>query len=306
MKRTTRSLALAILAVLFLPALARADDPAPAAAVPDEQAKAALDRFEKETDRVSPEAYEKALRELAKVPHPDVADRLLKELKHARDPAREAAALDGLAGQKPSAEKVGKVVERILLKESKQIADQFKRGDAGYLIDHRTGDPDVTSPEGKAALAKLKARDLMVASALRCLLALDVHEHVDADAVAPLLQSAEDELAVAALEAIERWELWPALPDVLLLYQMYPRENRWETGSAVDLSGSGSDATAKAKWMLYFGHPDKKKPRPKVVEALKKCVKDLADLELEDPADLKALLRRDDVKEKVSGHGRRH
>jgi hypothetical protein len=86
---------------------------------------------------------------------------------------------------------------------------------------------------------------------------------------------------------------------------MYPRENRYETGSALDLSSIGTEATSKAKWMLVFGHPQKQRPRPEIVKAIKRCVEELTGTEVEDPGDLEALIRRKDVKAKIEASPRR-
>jgi hypothetical protein len=245
-----------------------------------------------------------AARALANVPHPDVAKRLLKELKHARDDELIAALLDGLAGQIPSRDDVGPAVVKLLTKRSEVLRKMLADGDPGFPLDPRTGDPDLDGVAGKAALARLAARDRMIAAGMRCLLSIDYHERLDATVVTPFLQSAEDDLVVVTLEAIARYEMWPALPAILDLFKMYPRDNRWETGAAHDFSGTGTTLSAKLLWMLYFGHPKKRIPRPRVVQALKDAVKELSGVEVEDPADLSAMLRRKDIREKVEGRKR--
>lgn len=283
-------------------AAAAASDPKPPPAVSKETAKEAVETFDAAMKAKEEEARLKAIEALGAVDHEEAADRLLKELRRSRTSALRQALFDALARQTASTAEVGPVVEKTVMLLAAETADRLKRGDAGFLIDRKTGDADVKSPEGRAALAESAAREQAIAAGFRCLLTLDYHKRLDADAVVAVLHSAEDELVTAALETMARRRLWDALPAVEKLYRMYPRENRWETGAVVD--AGGTNATAKAAWMKYFGHPKKQTARPEVVKAIRKAILDMTGREVEDPAALTALLREGDPSRLASTPGR--
>ena len=234
--------------------------------------------------------------------HKDVAKRLLKELRRQKESNLRAAVFDGLAGQVDSTDKVGPAVEKAVMMAAQEIGERFRKGDAGFLVNPRTGKADTASAEGQAKLVACSERDKMVTAGFRCLLAHDFHERLDAETVAHVLQSPDDELVEAALAHIARFKLYAALPAIHRLFRMYPRENRWETGAVLDVRGN--NATAQATWMVHFGHPRKQIPRPRVVAAIKKVLKELLDREVEEPADLEALLRDPDVRSRIEGRGR--
>jgi hypothetical protein len=156
-------------------------------------------------------------------------------------------------------------------------------------VNPRTGESDVASPEGKAAFTASAARDRMVAAGFKCLLALGFNERPGGSSIAGVIQSPDEVLIVAALAYAGRHRLIDALPAILMLFRMYPRDNRWETG-AVTHAG-GTNASAKAEWMLYFGHPGKRIPRPRVVAAVRAAILALTGREVDDPEDLAILLR---------------
>jgi len=298
MNESVRRFAL-LASLLLLAAAARADRGEPAT---DEAAEEAIERFEKAAKDEDPEGRRAAAEALGALRHEEVADRLLGALRRERDPLVRAAILEGLGRQRESAKEVGPKVERLLMKEAEEVAERRRKGDPGFPLDPRTGEPDPDDPETKAALLALEKRDRARAAALRCLLDLGYRKRAGAEAVEPLLPSACDPLVVAALDAIAAWELWEALPEVLALHRMYPRKDRWETGAVVH--AGGTNATAKKEWMTVFGHPGKRTARPEVVTAIRSAVEKLTGREVDSPAELEALLREPEVKRKVRGRRR--
>lgn len=284
-------LPLVLLVVAVSPAAA-GKDPKPASGVSKEAAKKAVDQFDDAMKSKEELVQIEAVRTLGEVDHEAAADRLIKELRRRESSDLRRALFEALARQAASREEVGAAVERMVMELAAEMADRFKRGDAGFLIDRKTGEPDVKSPAGKAALADSAARERALAAGFRCLLTLDYHKRLEADTVTAVLHSAEDELVTAALETMASRRLWDALPAVEKLYRMYPRENRWETGAVVD--AAGDNASAKATWMKHFGHPKKQTARPEVVKAIRKALHDMTGQDVEDPAALTALLRSGD------------
>jgi hypothetical protein len=92
---------------------------------------------------------------------------------------------------------------------------------------------------------------------------------------------AVDELVIAVLEGAGRAKCWPLLPEVLALYRCYP--------------------TPKAKWMLLFGHPGKKRARPEMVKALRAALVAVTGRPFEDPEALEAFLGQPASADRVSG-----
>jgi hypothetical protein len=251
--------------------------------------RAELAQIDKALESEETVEHAAALRSLAAIDHEEVAARLLTGLSRRRANEVREAVFDALAGQKSSLKKVGPAVERAVMVEAARIGELFRKGDAGFLLNRRTGEADTESAEGKTALTASAARDRMVAAGFRALLALGHHQRFDAETLTGVLQSAEDGLVVAALEYAGRFKLEGVLPEVHRLFRMYPRDNRWETGAVVD--AGGTNASAKAAWMRTFGHPGKRIPRPLVVAAIRSAVKAMTGVEVEDPEDLAALLR---------------
>jgi hypothetical protein len=140
---------------------------------------------------------------------------------------------------------------------------------------------DAQSREARAAIEAGKARARVVAAALRCAADLGWRPKDAADVLRPLSQSAYDDLAVAALDTAARWKDHEALPDVLRLFRMYPKENRWETGSVVH--AGGTNASAQAEWNRWFGHPLKQRPRPEVHRAVLRTAEAIAGRRFETP-----------------------
>jgi hypothetical protein len=271
---------------------------APPADVPEEKAVAALEAFRRDFATEDLDRRLEALERLRKVIHPKVAD-LLMDLgfKHPEDLVR-ATAFQGLVLQRTS-KTVAPRVAQFLSAAAKENAKRKARGDYGILIDRKTGEPDTSSPEGKEMLRQKRDRGRMMAEALKV---LDAHGYRDREGVEVLLELTDDgndDLVALALGMLGKWKAWSALKEMNELFDIYPKEDSYETGSvSVDTGAAGSaDAqAAKRKWMSKFGDPDKRRARPKVVKALKQALLDITGQAFETPRDLREYRKRPEVK----------
>jgi hypothetical protein len=239
---------------------ARAEDAGDAAA---RAAVSATRRDARSKDRV---VRARASAALGGTDHAVAAKELLARLRVETEPSVQRAIVEALATQRAAR---ADVVTRLLPWIAAQAeADRRRegRGDPGFPVDPRTGDPLLASPEGQAALARGTDAGAARAAALRLVAADErvLAEH--AGEWIPFLQDAHDDLVVCVLEALGRARRADALPAILELYRMYPTAASWETGSVVDRAGT--NATAKASWMVRFGHPGKQRARPRVHEAV--------------------------------------
>ncbi|MGE0193036.1 MAG: hypothetical protein AB7T63_13455 [Planctomycetota bacterium] len=82
------------------------------------------------------------------------------------------------------------------------------------------------------------------------------------------------------------------LPELPGLLHPCPEPSRYATGGDVDLGVTS--ATAKAKWMVRFGHPDKRRARPHEHAALRQAVHAVLGRDVHTPARLAALIRARD------------
>jgi hypothetical protein len=277
---------------------------APAENVADEKAKEAIERFRKDFDTQDIDYKRDAIIRLSKVMHPDVAGVLLDEALKGKDLSLRSAAFTGLGLQKTSTKTVGPRVSRWLLEAAKESKAAKARGNYGVVIDPRTGDTDTTSEEGKAALRGKRERGRMVAEAMKLLDLLGYREKDSVEGLQEFLTDGNDDVVVVTLGMLGKWKEWTVLPEIQELFDIYPEEDSYQTGSvSVDTGAAGSaDATAaKRKWMAKFGDPDKRRPRPKVVKAIKKALLDITGEEIKDPAALKEYRKRPDVKRKEKG-----
>jgi HEAT repeat protein len=292
------------LCLLLLAAAAAGGGPEAAAPADasETEAKAALQRFAEEYRAKAPDARRAAIEHLGAVAHPAVADRLLRTLRRLKDPAQIAAACRGLSRQKSSAAEAGSGVARLLVAEAEVEAKSITRN-YGLPVDPKSGDLILDTPEARRAIAEAEARNAMRLDALRCLEALGYHDPADVEPLCTLLQSPHDGLVIGMFGTLGRWKAWAALPAILDLYRMYPSPSRWETGSVVDRSGT--NATAKATWMTKFGHPNKQRPRPEVVQALVASLEAITGDRFKAPEDLEEYLKRPDVKAAMARSGRR-
>jgi len=234
------------------------------------------------------DARASAVSALAPVDDPKVAEKLLRALRTEKDPVVLGALFDALARQEATKGKVMKKVMAWLANEAEEQRKRVARGRVGVRIDPRTGEPDLDSEEGRLVLAETRARGEVLCEAVRCTRLLAKEAPPSAEAVVPFLQDPLDDLVVETLGAIGQWGLESALPNLLDLYRMYPTEVSYETGEVVH--AAGTDATAKQAWMAIFGHPDKRRARPRVHAALQECLETLTGRGFESPEELESWL----------------
>ena len=251
----------------------------------DADARIAITAFSKAWKKKDVEARIDALHHLGEVDHPKVAARLMKTLGKVDVPRLRAAVFEALSGQQRAAEKVARKAENFLDKAVRAEQKRIRKGQLGYRVEPRTGEADVDSEEGKQILAETAARGRMICAALKCYRRMSDVEPEEIRDLALFLQDPLDDLVIEMLQALATWKTKQVYPELLLLYSMYPEEYAWESGEVVQ--GGGTDASAKAEWMVRFGHPDKQKRRPEVVKALRACLTTLTGVEKETPDALK-------------------
>lgn len=274
----------------------------PIADVADDVAKQALERFQTEFKRDGPSLRAEAVLRLGKVLHPSVASALLDvAFKSEESPVR-TAAFKGLANQTTSPKLIGPKVSKFLGEAAAENRKRKARGDYGVRIDPKTGKTDTESEEGKALLRAKRERGQMLAEAMKV---LDATGHRDKDGVEVLIEflgDGNDDLVVAAMNMLGKWKEWSALPEFVDLFEMYPAEDKYNSGStAVDTGAAGSadQQAAKRAWMAKYGDPDRRRARPPVVRAMKQAIFDITGEKVETPDALREFLRRPDVKRKV-------
>jgi len=280
-------------------------EPAPAKKVenvPEKEAKDALEKFEQSFATEDLDFKVEAVERLRKTIHPLVAERLLAIATKDTQPLVRAAAYRGLGLQKPSKSTVGPKLARMLSQAAKEGAQAKARGDYGVRIDPKTGEVDTESPEGKAALRAKRERGKMLAEAVR---ALDTLGHRERDSVESLLEfmsDGNDDLVAYCIGMLGKWKEWSVLPNLLDLFEMYPKEHEFATGStSVDTGAAGSEDqnAAKRKWMAKYGDPDRRRPRPAVHRAIKKTLLDITGQEFAEPAEVREYMKRPEVKRKM-------
>ncbi len=277
-----------------------ADRPVPPKDSTDEQAKEALERFERDFATRDTDNQVEAVNSLRKVLHPRVADRLLDLALKGKDTAVRTTALKGLARQASSAQRLGPRIAKWLEDQADANRKAKAKGDYGIPVDPRTGDPVYDTPEAKEKIRLRRERGQMLAEAVKCLGTWEFRSALET--LEEFLQDGNDDLVAEVLGQIGRWKEWRALPALLDLFEMYPEENHFETGSVtVDTGASGNEDNqrAKRKYMAKYGDPDKRRPRPVLFRALKKALKDITGQDFEKPKDLRDFLKRPEVKKKV-------
>jgi hypothetical protein len=276
--------------------------PKPAEEVSEDKAKEAIERFRREFETEDLDLRLESLERLARVGHASVANLLLDlAMKHPENLVR-ATAFKGLGRQVGSAKILGPKLAWYLAGEAKANAKAKARGNYGVLVDPKTGDADTESPEGKAKLREKRERGRMLAEAVKLLDVLGYRQRDSVEALQEFLSDGNDDLVAQVLGLFGKWKEWSVLPDLLDLYEIYPKEDEFQTGSAsVDTGAAGNEdaQAAKRKWMAKFGDPDRRRPRPKVVKALKKALTDITGETFEEPKALREFLKRPDVKRKV-------
>jgi hypothetical protein len=292
-------------AVLALASFASAEGPAdakPVENVPEEKAKAAIESFRREFAGEDLDFKLEAVTRVARVVHPDVATLLLGLAFNDKDVNVRAMAFKGLANQKTSTATIGPRISRWLLDAAEANRKAKARGDYGVVLDKKTGDVDTQSDEGKAALKAKRERGRMIAEAMKLVDGIGYREKDSVEGMVDFLDDGNDDVVALSLGMLGKWKEWSVLRDLLDLFEIYPEEDRFETGSvSVDTGAAGSaDAqAAKRKWMSKFGDPDKRRARPKVVKALKQALLDITGEKFEEPKALREYLKRPEVKRKV-------
>ena len=306
-----QALALGLAALLAAPAAAASSDEpekappqptAPAANVSDKVAKDELEKFEQGFKTEDLDYRIEAVERLRKTLHPTVADRLFRIATEDSMPPVRAAAFKGLGLQKPSAKTVGPRLSKMLVRIAEENRKAKARGDYGVKVDVKTGDVDTTSDEGKALIRAKRERGKMLAEAVRALDLLEYREKDSVDALREFLSDGNDDLVALSLGMLGRWKVWAVLPDLLDLFEIYPKEDEFSTGSvAVDTGAGGNEdsSAAKRKWMAKYGDPDRRRPRPKLVKALKKALLDITGKEFQEPKALREFMSEPETKRRM-------
>jgi hypothetical protein len=239
--------------------------------VSDADVRKALEVFGKAVR--SREAGERivAVRDLGVLVHEKVAARLVRLVKTEDDHEVLGVVFESLRRQRPFAEKIVPGLAARLESEAEEAAERLVKGDAGFRIDPRTGDADTSSPEGRRLLQETRQRAVAFVCLIGTLDALGWQPKGRLPDLTAFLQDPHDDLVVAVLGKLQAWKDRSCLAAVLDLYRMYPTESSWETGAVIDLAGT--NATAKAKWMVRFGHPEKQRARPEVARAIRRALR---------------------------------
>ncbi len=310
----------------------------------DREAKAALKAFDTAMQLTERDRRMTALHDLGRFAHPLVAERLLRVAVGDDDVEFRTAAFRALAEQPDPSGRVARSVTAWIAATHGAARRALAKGDFGLVIDRRTGEPDLESEAGKAAVAAKRARARLVAAAIDLAGAADVRAEALREAVLFYLQDGDDDLVALCLRIAGQWKDGEALPAILDLFRMYPAPHRWETGAVADLGGtnaaeavsewplgsarcagpaprcassstrsveltprralirprslglgpthpSAHDLSAKAKWMSVYGDPDKRRPRPAVVAALRHALEAITGRAFAGPDELAAYLK---------------
>ncbi|MFM8979036.1 MAG: hypothetical protein ACKOSS_01015 [Planctomycetia bacterium] len=270
--------------------VAQAPPAAAARALAEAEVGAVLAALKKAARVEGDAARAAALRAAVPGVHAKVAEQLLHVLAHEPGGEAQAACLALLGAQAAASAKVAPAVLRWLDGEAAAEEERRARGDPGFLLDPRTHDPVLETPEGQQALERLAARGMAWGEGLRLAAALAGERPAGIAAWDVFLHHPRDATVVEALRLLGRWKVREALPTLLHLYRCYPTPASWETGGVVDIVGD--NATAKRTWQMVFGHPDKQRARPQVVAALEQALQDITGEAFRAPEDLEAWLKR--------------
>lgn len=244
--------------------------------------------FEERGKSKDPVRRREALSDLGRRSHPLIADRLLRIATGDEPPDLREAAFRTLALQGGEAARAAPRVAAWLVAEERASRKALARGDFGLPVDRRSGEPILDGEEGRAALEEKRARGRARAAAVDLLRAWEFRSDACGEALRHFLQDGSDALAVAVLRTLSDWRDPRFLPDILALFRMYPAPNRWETGVVIDISGT--DASARAKWMAVYGDPEKRRPRPAVHEAIRSAAERITGEACATPGALEALI----------------
>jgi hypothetical protein len=200
------------------------------AAASKEALKSALKTFKKEIREVDLDLRIEAVGKFAKCVHPDVAAKLMSLAVKSRDSALRHAAVRGLS----------------LQTASKSSIRQWAK-------------PRLVRPKGDSTFTATLVRSV---GAVEC---RGLWKEI-----AALLLHPVDEVVIAAFGVLGDWKEARAYAEIVSFWKLYPKENRWETGSTT--VGKGGDYAAWLKWKKKYGGPEMRRPRPNCVRALKAAV----------------------------------
>ena len=99
-----------------------------------------------------------------------------------------------------------------------------------------------------------------------------------------LLFSNEDPVAIGAMNCLAAWRSYKGLPKILELWEMYPDDGEFATGTVtVDTGAAGTkdQAAARARWNAKYGGMAKR-GRPELVQAIRKGVNEIVGIEEEE------------------------
>jgi hypothetical protein len=128
-----------------------------------------------------------------------------------------------------------------------------------------------------------------------------VRDRDTAEALRTCLDDADDDVVVLSLGMLGRWKQWTALPEIQAVFDLYPDEQGWETGTAsVDTGKGGTEDqdAAKRRWTAKYGDPDRARSRPRVVKGIRKALLDITGTAIADPKALLEFRKRPDVRKK--------
>ncbi len=131
-------------------------------------------------------------------------------------------------------------------------------------------------------LDEKKYEPVVVAQTIKTIGKLDVRK-LEENLIG-MINSPSDEVAIAALKLLGKWRSFKSLRDILLLWEFYPDDGKWATGTVTVDTGADTateQRLAKAKWKAKYGGRAKK-ARPKLVQALRQCVNTVIGLEEEE------------------------
>jgi hypothetical protein len=222
-----------------------------------------------------------------------VSDRLAKIVQKSKDFALRTRAARALAGQGEAAKKSASRLAGVLRKE-----EEARRGNrSGLPLDNLTGELITDTPEAKRILVEIEARNELLQALVETLRDLDHRRGLTRKMLASLLRSDHDGLLCAVLDTACRWSVWGILPDLVELYRTYPEPHKYDLTHM--RCRSFNDGKAKGIFMSKYGSPRYFRPRPVVVAAIRKTIREITGEECDSPQALTELLKRRDVKKRV-------
>jgi hypothetical protein len=153
--------------------------------------------------------------------------------------------------------------------------------EAMKALGRQTGMAKSLERKMKYYLDEKKFEPRLVATAVRTVGKLEL-KRLEEELIS-MIDSNDDDVAISALRVLGAWKSYKLLKPVLLLWEFYPDEGRWTTGT-VRVDTGADTATeqrlAKAKWNAKYGGRAKR-ARPEVVKAIRENVNAIIGLEKE-------------------------